>query len=261
MTNTKTTQIVELLRIRHPAPEWATFVELANSTGYQHSVASRRLDFYAFNVWPSKKFWRVAYEIKVTRGDFDRELTDPSKRQFAWDFSNEAFFATPAGMVLPDEVPEGWGLVELTKGGLRKKKQAQQHEIADPLPLFFVASLARQSGMPPNDLPAVLWQHAGGLVTKEQLCQIAQTAWKTELEYAKREGVREFRASEGYEQLNTLRRLVRERIGWDYIDPAKFEEWLTDVQNGSAAINRATLDRLLRARDAINVVLEGEAAT
>ena len=98
-------------------------------------------------------------------------------------------------------------------------------------------------------------------MTKEQLCQIAQTAWKSELEHAGRVGVREFKAGDSYGRLQDLSRLIRTRIGWDYTDPAKFEEWLADVQNGPAAVSRATLDRLLRARDAINVVLEGEQLT
>ena len=49
-----------MLRQRHLPQEWATFVELRNGTGAIHPV--RSIDFFAINTWPSKKYWRVAYE-------------------------------------------------------------------------------------------------------------------------------------------------------------------------------------------------------
>ena len=61
-----------------------------------------------------------------------------------------------------------------------------------------------------------------GLVTKEQLCQIAQTAWKSELEHAGRVGVREFKAGDSYGRLQDLSRLIRTRIGWDYTGGHRF---------------------------------------
>lgn len=48
----KTRVILELLRYRHESPEWATFIELPTGTG---ANGGRRIDFFAFNLWPSKR--------------------------------------------------------------------------------------------------------------------------------------------------------------------------------------------------------------
>lgn len=55
----------------------------------------------------------VAYEVKVSRGDFARELANPAKRAAAMEVSNQFFFAAPGGLIAPAEVPEGCGLVEV----------------------------------------------------------------------------------------------------------------------------------------------------
>lgn len=54
------------------APEWALFFELRNGTGFSshRGESDRYVDAFAFNTYPSKKFWRVAYEVKVSRADF-----------------------------------------------------------------------------------------------------------------------------------------------------------------------------------------------
>jgi hypothetical protein len=46
-------------------------------------------------------------------------------------------------MVKPDEVPEAWGLMEMTKGGLRVKKQAPARSDPSPIDRGFAASLLR----------------------------------------------------------------------------------------------------------------------
>ena len=69
------------------AREWAFFSELRVGTGYatyKHRKGSalsveQRIDVWAMNLWPSKKFKRIAYEIKVSKSDFKREIEDPKK--------------------------------------------------------------------------------------------------------------------------------------------------------------------------------------
>jgi len=146
-------QIRELLYLRHSSPEWVGFDELRNTTGFPHTgspgmsweyVTIRYLDFFALNLFPSKKHIRVAYEIKASRSDFLSELANPDKRTFAWSIANRCFFVCPAGMIGKDEVPKGWGLVELAEVGLRNTKRAQWHPAMD-MPIGFVAAIARRS--------------------------------------------------------------------------------------------------------------------
>lgn len=137
-----TGQIYELLKMRHPADrgEWATFGELNIGTG---SFGGRYIDFFAMNLWPSKNYLKVAYEIKVSRADFTKELKDPQKREGAERVANECYFVIPSGLLQFDEIPQGWGLLVMQKDGLKCVKKAMQRKI-DQLPEAFVMSLARR---------------------------------------------------------------------------------------------------------------------
>lgn len=110
-------------------------------------VNERRIDAWAMHV---RKQHCVAYEVKVTRADFLRELEDPTKRAAAMLLSNEFFFATPPGLISPDELPEDCGLMEASivkrngfTAGTRTRTivQAPWREI-DDLPWSFLASIA-----------------------------------------------------------------------------------------------------------------------
>lgn len=85
-----------------------------------------------------------AIEIKVSRSDYQHELGDPMKRRPAIAISDVYSFAAPVGMIKPDELPEGAGLIEVdghrltipVMGNLRRK---------DPPDWPLVAAMLRQS--------------------------------------------------------------------------------------------------------------------
>lgn len=112
--------IKTLLRLRHSEPlgAWAFFDEFIPGTGTAPS-ASSRIDGWAINVWPSGGFVTIAYEIKISRGDFLRELKDPRKRDWALTFSDEFYFVAPYGLIDRAELPADCGLVEVSKVGAR----------------------------------------------------------------------------------------------------------------------------------------------
>ena len=145
----KATEIVELLRARHskPSNEWAFFAELRCGTGYDlqdgHSV-EQRIDAFALNCWPSKKYERVAYEIKVTRQDFIHEIDHPEKREQALMLSNRFYFVAPEGVIGIPDVPEEAGLMQVNALGItRILKQAPLRD-AGPMPMSFIASILRR---------------------------------------------------------------------------------------------------------------------
>ena len=148
------------LLARHPVEkgEWAVFREMATSTGGY----GRKMDLFAVSCWPSSHWRTVAYEVKRTRGDFKREIEDPSKRGDAERVEGECYFATPPGLLKVDEVPEGWGLVECGAGGARVLKHASQRTI-EPWPLAFCAAIARRSCDPKPPWPVGVWRAVGGL--------------------------------------------------------------------------------------------------
>lgn len=112
--------MLDALRLLHPVGSWAFFEELRAGTGYRSTAKGinpeQRFDAWAMSLWPSKNFERVAYEVKVSRADFLRELAAPKKRQQALQLSNYFYFAAPRGLIKPEELPPETGLVEVWPG-------------------------------------------------------------------------------------------------------------------------------------------------
>jgi len=127
--------ISAVLLAKHKPPEWATFSELRDSTGFGQS---RTIDVATFNMWKSGRYARIAYEIKVSRNDFLRELDQPEKHAWVEDHFHETYFAAPAGLIKPEEVPAHWGLLEVfrrAKTGVlttRRKVRAKRRAPKDP---------------------------------------------------------------------------------------------------------------------------------
>lgn len=149
----ETKNILKALRRRHPESEWAFFEELRAGTGYRKTWAStgpldnnpeQRFDAWAINLYPSKNFLRIAYEIKVSRSDFLREIKHPEKRAQALQLSNQFYFVAPPGLIKASELPPEAGLIEV-KGEWesRLKVRAPVREAVAPTWQFF-ASIARR---------------------------------------------------------------------------------------------------------------------
>lgn len=224
MDSPETAKLITMLQNRHSGFEWATFAELPTRTG----GAAQRLDFFAMNLWESNKYIRVAYEIKVSRSDFLREMDQPQKRADAERLANQCFFVTPAGLVKPDEIPQGWGLLEATKAGLRRKKVAQQRVI-DPPPIWFVASLARRTADDLPDLPPVIWRYAGEEILLEHLREAADAAVRRDADSARVEA--EAMKKQVVHAANVYK-AVRNVIGdWAIEDPEQLRQALEGVRD------------------------------
>jgi len=122
--------IVALLHARYHPPEWALLEELQDSTG---AGSSRRFDAVAFNCWPSSKFVRLGFEVKVSRSDFARELEDHKKRAALEAVCHQVFFVVPTGVCVAREIPEPWGLLQVSGEGLRALVKPRHREVG-PIP-------------------------------------------------------------------------------------------------------------------------------
>jgi len=134
-----------LLVERYPFPEWATIVEFSGGVGC--SGYDQRADVVAFNCWPSKGFHRLAFEIKRSRSDYMREVDTPGKRAWLEKHFHQCYFVVIPGIVKPDEIPEGWGLLVATQDGekLIRRKAAMHREIPplpEPVALSAIRTLA-----------------------------------------------------------------------------------------------------------------------
>lgn len=155
--------------------EWALFFELRNGTGYSGSAGLRSADAFAFNLYPSKKHWRVAYEIKVSRSDFLHELNSPQKRQWAFEISNEFWFACAPGVAKPEEIPEGCGLLAVSGSKLKRVVAAKQRA-ARALDMSEVAAIARKS-MAGAEVQDAKWRYAGCELDEPALTELIATHW------------------------------------------------------------------------------------
>jgi hypothetical protein len=98
--------IVAFLRKKHQKDLFAE--ELRLSSGFGNAG---RIDFWAMSAAPSDGNKAVAYEIKVSRGDFKRDTHD--KQRGARLLSDHFYYITPAGMIDTSEVPDWAGLIEV----------------------------------------------------------------------------------------------------------------------------------------------------
>jgi len=139
----KAEQLKKLLIEKYPGPEWALIFELSKGVGWIGQEG--RIDVAAFNCWPSKGHHRLAFEIKVSRSDFQRELQQPKKRMWVEENFDETYFVVPHNLIKEHEVPETWGILMATKKGdkLIRRKMATPRDTPE-LPEGLALSAIRQ---------------------------------------------------------------------------------------------------------------------
>lgn len=136
----KTAAVLKALLLRYDSDRYAKFPELPSVTGH----AASYIDLWVMDLWPSNRFLTISFEIKASRGDFLHEIKDPAKRTAAMYLANQYYFATPKGLVDPDELPEGTGLMEISNSTAKVKVQAPVRRIEPPT-WGFMATVARQA--------------------------------------------------------------------------------------------------------------------
>ena len=151
----KSKQIVDFIKQSYKQPEWAVLEELRCGVGYKSQFGDwwnqpgcwnpeQRIDAFAINCYPSRKFETISFEVKVSRSDFKNEIATPWKREQAVAISNRFYFATPKGLVKPEEIPEDCGLIEFSdKGRIRHIIKAPHTEREQLVPETFLAAVAR----------------------------------------------------------------------------------------------------------------------
>ena len=135
-------EIIKALATLHNGRHWLFIPELRIGTGYGKG-AEPRIDAWAMHPWPSKRLMHVAYEVKVSRSDFLRELRQPVKRRPAVMLSNLFYFATPPGVIKHGELPIEAGLVEVDPNGRCETKVDAPWRDSYPPTWSFVASVLR----------------------------------------------------------------------------------------------------------------------
>ncbi len=146
--------LLRALKRMHPAPEWLFVRELRLGTGWGTMPApngewvgvEHRMDAWALHTWPSRKFERHAFEVKVSRQDFEAELNNPRKRLGALALSNFFWFVAPNGLIPMERVPEEAGLIEVEAGGRAEVVRKAPWRQAGECSWAFLASVGRALG-------------------------------------------------------------------------------------------------------------------
>lgn len=137
-----------MIALRHPSPEWATFFEVQNGTGWYGPGRTRirRADALAFGIWQSRGYAVHGFEIKRSRSDWLKELADPEKSDAIGRFCDRWWLVIDSPKIaLDSEVPESWGILAPRAGVLAVRRDAPKRE-AEPLTRPQIAAILRQVG-------------------------------------------------------------------------------------------------------------------
>lgn len=149
-------QLLELLRRRHArngnggSGEYAFLTHVRNDAAFN---ATRTFDALAMSLWPSRGLTLHAFEIKVSRGDWLRELKEPAKAEAAAKVCDRfSMVVANESIIAEGELPATWGLLAVRGGRLVCVKDAPLLPNADPkrpISRGFLVALLRAHGAVP----------------------------------------------------------------------------------------------------------------
>lgn len=140
----KTAEVAAALRKQLCAPEWAFFQEVSNGTGARGGAAYA--DVVAMSLYPSRGLHLHGMEVKVSRGDWQRERSKPNKAEIIAEYCDFWWLVTGPGVVHDvGEIPHGWGWKLFDAGKIVTKKQPERLTPKDMDRVFLAALLRRAS--------------------------------------------------------------------------------------------------------------------
>jgi hypothetical protein len=127
---------------RKPGEEFSGEILIAEP---QSPAGQRRCDLLRVGMWQSRGTGIDVHEIKVSRADWLRELDAPAKAEAWWPYCSRFWITAPPGIVIPGELPEGWGLMELPSSGRRFKVKVPAASKKPELTVGLLIELLRRS--------------------------------------------------------------------------------------------------------------------
>lgn len=134
-------EVLDVLKFRYAEPEWIFIPEMRMGSGYNGN-SMQRVDAWALNTFPSSGHTKIAFEIKVYRSDFLKEIARPEKRIPAMTVSEYFYFVTLEDVAKPEEIPDDCGWI-IVKDKCYTKKKAPLHK-CEPPSWSFISSLFRR---------------------------------------------------------------------------------------------------------------------
>lgn len=123
--------ILERTYMRHPG-NILFLREFPLRSGVQKGRGrTQKIDALMIGVAAGYGHHRTAYEVKIDRKDYFREIAAPEKRRPAIDVSDQFYFATPEGLIAENEIPPECGLIEVADHGPCIIKNAPRRKAKD----------------------------------------------------------------------------------------------------------------------------------
>jgi hypothetical protein len=138
-----------LLRMQYAAPQYATVEEVRNTTGrikrVKGTTGPRYADMLAIGLWPSNGLEIMGFEVKVSRADWLKELSDDKKAVPVKQYCDRWYLVTSSEKIVKEgELPSDWGLMVLNGNSIKVIVEAPKLN-AEPLDRGFLASLMRNA--------------------------------------------------------------------------------------------------------------------
>lgn len=135
-----TNELMTMLRERYPKDAYAFFTEVPDGTG---GNCRRHCDALVMSLWPSRGLTLTGFELKVSRGDWIKELKQPAKADSIARYCDFWYLVvSDEKIVQRGELPATWGLMMPVGGKLKVKTEATKLE-AEPISRKFIAGLFR----------------------------------------------------------------------------------------------------------------------
>ena len=171
-------QVIAAIRGRYTPdgqiPEWVVIEQVRNQQGFGGRDPIRTFDALMVGLWESRGHPIHGFEVKVSKGDWKRELKAPDKADPLVRHVSYWWVVAPVGVVDPATLPDGWGL-----------------QVTDGKRLRTVREATKREAMPPSwSMVAAILKRAAEQVTDE-------AARRAEYQRGRKDGRKD--AEEGYE--------------------------------------------------------------
>ena len=224
---------------RWPDSEYLTIAEAPQDSSRQE----RKLDALVVSLWKSRGHELDGVEIKVSMGDWRRELADASKADWWWKHVHRFWLAVPADLApkIRDDLPGTWGLLACSAEKAPKVVVKAPRRAPEPLPWGTTVGLLRaaaDSGIQALHRAEERGRSRGfeeGKRAAEKTAGVGGNYAQQELERL-REQIREFSEASGIDISN--RWLDGDRLGRTV---ALLQKELRDPGHTFAAVNGAVV--------------------
>lgn len=143
--------LVKLIRQRYPLNRpnglYQTHVVLEQVPDGTGMHQGHWIDVAVFDLWPSEGLLRSAFEIKVSRSDFIRELQHPNKYKWVLECFHKFWFVAPKDVIQLEELPVNAGWMCPRGNKLVVKRHAVQNpnpKLDDVLLAAFMRAAAKE---------------------------------------------------------------------------------------------------------------------